>query len=159
MVDIRRPDGFALASGRLHFSCMQFTYQGLAHRNHSNCLPDGWSDACNFHIWSLSVVRTVEICMHDLPYGGHRPYGFCRLPIRTVSLERWILLELWSRTICHYVRTDVTLNSSKFLDAKGRLDDIATSSGQMLLTDEHPDGLQGRPDGFFGSNFYELESA
>jgi hypothetical protein len=48
--------------------------------------------------------------------------------------------------ICHYDRTDATLNSSKFLDTDRRPDCIATSSGQMLLTDEHPDVLQVRPD-------------
>jgi hypothetical protein len=62
--------------------------------------PDGWTGARNFHIWSLIVrtmkadVRTVELCMHDLPYRGHlpdgithRPDGCSRLPI-TVSWGR-----------------------------------------------------------------------
>jgi hypothetical protein len=34
-----------------------------------------------------------------------------------------------------------------------------SSSRRMLLTDEHPNGLQGRPDGCLGSDFSELESA
>jgi hypothetical protein len=42
------------------------------------------------------------------------------------------------RTICHYIWTDVTLNSSKFLDTDEHPDDIATSSERKLLTDEHP---------------------
>jgi hypothetical protein len=63
-----------------------------------------------------------------------------------------------SRTICHYVWTDVTLNSSKFLNTYGRLDGIAKSSGRMLVIDERPDGLQGRPNGFLGFDFSELES-
>jgi uncharacterized ion transporter superfamily protein YfcC len=62
-------------------------------------------------------------------------------------------------TICHYVWTDVTLNSLKFLDTDGRPNGIAMSSGRMLLTDERLDDLQGRPDGFLGSDFSMLESA
>jgi hypothetical protein len=70
------PEGVALASGRLHFSCTQFLYQGFEHPDHEGWRPDGWTNACNFHIWSLSVrtmktdVWTVELCMHDLPYEG-----------------------------------------------------------------------------------------
>jgi hypothetical protein len=62
-------------------------------------------------------------------------------------------------TICHYVRTDATLNSSKFLDTDGRPDSISTSSGRMLLTEERPNGLQGRSDICLGSDFSELEFA
>jgi len=58
-------------------------------------------------------------------------------------------------TICHYVRTNATLNSSKFLDTDGRPDGIATSFGRMLLTDERPDALLSRPDGSLGSDFFE----
>jgi hypothetical protein len=57
------------------------------------------------------------------------------------------------RTICHYVRTDAILNSSKFLDTDGCLDGKLSSSGQMLLTDERPDGIPHRPDGSLGSDF------
>jgi hypothetical protein len=64
-----------------------------------------------------------------------------------------------SRTICHYVRTDATLNSLKLLDSDGRRDDITTSFGWMLLTDERLDALLSRPDENMGSDFYELESA
>jgi len=63
------------------------------------------------------------------------------------------------RTICHYVEKDVTLNSSKLLDTNDGSDGIATSSGQMLLTDERPDALLSRPDRSLGSDFSELESA
>jgi hypothetical protein len=55
---------------------------------------------------------------------------------------------------CHDVRTDVTLNCSKLLDIDGSLDGIASSSEQMLLTNEHPNALLGRPDGNKGSDFY-----
>jgi hypothetical protein len=44
------------------------------------------------------------------------------------------------RTICHYIRTDVILNSSKFLDTDGSPDGKFSSSGRMLLNDERPDG-------------------
>jgi hypothetical protein len=63
------------------------------------------------------------------------------------------------RTCCSDVQTDVTLNCSKLLDTDGRLDGIATSSGQMLLTDERSDALLGRFNRNKGSNFSELESA
>jgi hypothetical protein len=44
------PDGVALSSGRSHFSCTQFPYQGLVRLDHDICCPDGESDARNFHI-------------------------------------------------------------------------------------------------------------
>jgi hypothetical protein len=62
------------------------------------------------------------------------------------------------RTICHYVRLDATLNSSKLLDTDGGPDGIDMSSGRMLLTNERPDALLSRLDGSLGSNFSELES-
>jgi hypothetical protein len=62
------------------------------------------------------------------------------------------------RTCCHDVRTDATLNYSKLLYTEGSPDGIATSSGLMLLTDEHPDILLGHLDGNKGSDFFELES-
>jgi hypothetical protein len=43
------------------------------------------------------------------------------------------------RTHCWDVRADPILNSSKLLDTDGHLDGIATSSRQMLLTDESPE--------------------
>jgi hypothetical protein len=49
--------------------------------------------------------------------------------------------------ICHYVRTDATLNCLKILDTDGRSDGKISSSGRMLLTDERPDGIPRRPDG------------
>jgi hypothetical protein len=63
------------------------------------------------------------------------------------------------RMCFHDVRTDATLNCSKPLDTDGCLDGIATSSGWMLLTDEHLEALLIRPDGNMGSDFSELESA
>jgi hypothetical protein len=38
------------------------------------------------------------------------------------------------------------LNCSKLLDIDGRPDGKISSSGQMLLTDERPDGIPRRPD-------------
>jgi hypothetical protein len=61
--------------------------------------------------------------------------------------------------ICHYVRTDATLNSLKLLDIDGGSDGIATSSGWMLLTDECLDALLSCWDRSLGSGFSELESA
>jgi hypothetical protein len=61
--------------------------------------------------------------------------------------------------ICHYSRTDATLNSSKLLDTDGHPDGITASSGRMLLTDESPDASLDCPDGNLGSDFSELESA
>jgi hypothetical protein len=46
----------------------------------------------------------------------------------------------------------------KFLDTNGSSDGIAMSPGWMLLTDERPDALLGRPDRNKGSDFSELES-
>jgi hypothetical protein len=45
--------------------------------------------------------------------------------------------------ICHYIRTDANLNCSKLLDTDGRPDGKFSSSGRMLLTEEHPDGCKG----------------
>jgi hypothetical protein len=56
-------------------------------------------------------------------------------------------------TCCHDIRTNATLNCSNLLDTDGSLDGIATSSGQMLLTDERPDALLGRSDRNKGSDF------
>jgi hypothetical protein len=76
-----RSDGVVLSSGRSHFSCTQFPYQGLARPDHHICHPDGESDARNFHIWSSHVwtMKTVvwmsEFWMRDLHYGWARPDG------------------------------------------------------------------------------------
>jgi hypothetical protein len=59
---------------------------------------------------------------------------------------------------CHDVRRDATLNYSNLLDTDGRPDDIATTSGHMLLTDKRPDALLDRRDRKKGSDFSELES-
>jgi hypothetical protein len=61
------------------------------------------------------------------------------------------LMSVW--TCCCGVQTDATLNSSNLLDTDGRPDGITTSSGRMLLTDEHPDILLGCQDGNKGSDF------
>jgi len=53
---------------------------------------------------------------------------------------------------------DAILNYSNLLDTDGCPDGIATSSGRMLLTDEHLDTLMSRPDGNKGFNFFELKS-
>jgi len=64
------------------------------------------------------------------------------------------------RTICHYVLKDAILNSLKFLDTDGHPDEKFSSSGrnttlsgQMLLTDELPDGIPRRLEGSLGSDF------
>jgi hypothetical protein len=62
-------------------------------------------------------------------------------------------------TICHYVMTDAILNCSKFLDTDGRLDGKFSSSGWMLLTDEHLDVILSRLDESLRSDFSELKSA
>jgi hypothetical protein len=63
------------------------------------------------------------------------------------------------QTICLYVWTDASWNSSKFLDTDGHPDGIATLYGRMLLTDERPDALMSHPDESLGSDFSELESS
>jgi hypothetical protein len=44
------------------------------------------------------------------------------------------------------------------MDTDGRSDGIATPSGRMLRTDEHPDVILGPPGGCLGSNFSILKS-
>jgi hypothetical protein len=61
-------------------------------------------------------------------------------------------------TICHYVQTDATLNSSKLLDTDGRLDGKFSSSVWMLLIDERPDGIPCCPDGCKGAELTDLNS-
>jgi hypothetical protein len=51
-----------------------------------------------------------------------------------------------------------TLNCLKLLDTDGSPDGIATSSEQMLLTDECLNALLGHPDGNMGYDFSDLES-
>jgi hypothetical protein len=53
--------------------------------------------------------------------------------------------------ICHYVRTDATLNSSKLLDTDGGPKGIATFSRRMSLTDEGSDASLGCLDRNMGS--------
>jgi hypothetical protein len=141
-----RPDGGALSSGRSHFRCRQFPYQGFACPVQGNGHPDGWFDARNFHIW-CSRIRTKKtgfwtsgFWMRYLPYGWASPDGnaHCRdgcsnLPI-SVFLKRnpiagWTLSVV--RTCCWNVRTDASWSSSKFLDTDGRPDGKFLSSGRM----------------------------
>jgi hypothetical protein len=63
-----------------------------------------------------------------------------------------------NRTICYYVRTNATLNSSKLLDIDGGPESITTSFGWMMLIDDHPEALLSSPGGSLGSDFSELES-
>jgi hypothetical protein len=133
-----RSDGVALAFGRLHFCCTTCLTKdsvrtGTPHRPNSLqlsshiCVWDRNPITCR----NLNGVRTV------LP---HHPDG-C-----TWTLDSSRTLNS-VRTICHYVRTDAILNSSKFLDTDGRPDEKFSSSGRMLLTDECLDGnitLSGR---------------
>jgi hypothetical protein len=106
---ISRPrlDGVALASGWLHFfwtTCLtkDSFRTGTPHR------PDG------LQLSSHICVRTV------LP---RRPDGW------TWTLDSSRTLNS-VQTICHYVRTDAILNSSKFLDTDRRPDRKFSSSGQ-----------------------------
>jgi hypothetical protein len=128
---VGRPDGVALASGWLYFcytTCLSkdSVWTGTPHR------PDGlqlsshicvW-DSNPITCWTLNGVRTV------LPR---------RLDGCTWTLDSSRTLNS-GRTICHYVRTDAILNSSKFLDTDGRPNKKFSSFGRMLLTDECPDG-------------------
>jgi len=82
----------------------------------------------------------------------HRPDG-CTEMLETSRTLKSV------RTCCHDVRTNETLNYSKLLDIDGSPDGIATSSGQMLLTDERPNSRQGHPNEILGSDFSDLESA
>jgi hypothetical protein len=61
--------------------------------------------------------------------------------------------------ICHYIRTDATLNSSKLLDTDGHPDRKFSSSGRMLLTNERPDGIPHCLDGCKGTELTDLNSA
>jgi hypothetical protein len=82
-----RPDGFTMSTRRSHFSCTQFPYEGFARPDQGNGLPDGWSNAHNFHICSSrirtmnAVIRMSEFWMRNLPYGWVRLDGCSNLPI------------------------------------------------------------------------------
>jgi hypothetical protein len=54
---------------------------------------------------------------------------------------------------------EATESSLMLLDTDWSPDDIAMSSKRMLLTNERPDTLLGRPDGNKGSDFSDLEFA
>jgi hypothetical protein len=167
------PDGVALASGRLHISYTQFPYQGLEHPDHESCRPDGWIDACIFHIWSLSVrsmktdVRTVELCMHDLPYEGersdrntHRPDGCSCLPIYVFWKEIFQPVEYWN-LLDMLLRSSDGCKMEQFEGSRHR----GRSRRKVLIvwtddawTVERSDGISRRPDGCKASNFFNLES-
>jgi hypothetical protein len=70
---------------------------------------------------------------------------YCHI-VRTDALERWI-------------QTNAILNSSKFLDIDGRPDGKFSSFGQMLLTNERPDGIPRCPDECKGTELTDLNSA
>jgi hypothetical protein len=80
--------------------------------------------------WNVLVVRTDDAWKVECPDGiSHRPDGCTGMLKSSRTLNS-------SQTICHYIRTNATLNSSKFLDTDGCLDGITTSSGRKLQTDE-----------------------
>jgi hypothetical protein len=155
-------DGGSLLPRRSHFRCKQFPYKGFTRPDWGNGRPDGWFDVRNFYIWSkcirtmLTGIRTVELYMHDLPYGGHRPDGIthlpdgcCRLPI-TVSWSRNPkLVKHWmaSGRYSNVVRTD----SLEHWDLLELLKSVRTichyvwtdanfNCSKLLDTDARPDG-------------------
>jgi len=152
---------------------MQFPYQGFERPDHEGCPSDGWIDARNFHIWSLSVrtmkndVRTIDLCMHDLPYEGERPDGNTHRPDGCSCLPISVFLERIFQPIEHWDRPDVLLRSpdryklEQFKDSRHR-----RRSRQKVLvvrmddawTVERPNGISRRPNGCKGSNFSVLES-
>jgi hypothetical protein len=126
-----RPEGVALASGRLHFCCTtcltkDSVQTGTSHR------PDGFQLSSHICVWDRNPItcRTLNGVRTVLP---RRPYG-CTWTLDSSRTLNSI------RTIYHYVQTDAILNSLKFLDTDGRSDGKFSSSGRMLLTDECPDG-------------------
>jgi hypothetical protein len=83
--------------------------------------------------------RKVFVIRTDDAWTVERPDGITRRPDGcTGTLKSFRTLNS-GRTIRHYVRTDITLNSLKFLDTDGHLDGFATSFGRKLLTNERPD--------------------
>lgn len=104
--------------------------------------------------------------LHVLPYQGPRSdsvaLSFKRMQKSSHicvyegnPITCWTLMSV--RTCCHDVRMDATLNYSNLLDTDGCPDDITTSSGRMLLTDEHPDTLLDHPNRNKGSDLSKLE--
>jgi hypothetical protein len=158
------PDGVALSSGRLHFSCTQFPYQGFTRPDQGNGRLDSWLDERNFHISSSRVqtmkannVRTSEFWMRDLPYGmsasGRESTSSGRLQRSShicVSKRNLIAGRTLSvvRTCYWNVRTDASWYNSKLLDIEEGLDGKFSSSGQMMLwTVGFLDGISCRADG------------
>jgi hypothetical protein len=141
-----RPDGVALSSGRLHFSCTQFPYQGLARPDHDICRPESESDARNFHIWRSrirtmkTVVRTSEFWMHDLwmSASGHESTSSGRLQLSShiCVLERNPIADrtLSGVRTCYWsIRTDASWSSSKLLDTGEGPNGKFSSSGRTML--------------------------
>jgi len=95
------PDGVTMLSGRSHFSCTQFRYQGFARPDQGNGRPNGWLDARNFHISSSrvrtmkAVVQTSEFWMCNLPYGWAHPDGNPHLPNGCSDLSIFVF---WKET-------------------------------------------------------------
>jgi hypothetical protein len=125
-----RLEGVALASGRLHFSC-------------TTCLTkDSNRTGTPNRLDSLQLSSHICVCDRN-PIACRTMNGVQTVLPRRPDGWTWTLDSSWTlnsvRTICHYLRMDAILNSSKFLDTYGRLDGKFSSSGRMLLTDERPD--------------------
>jgi hypothetical protein len=148
----------ACASGpwRLKSGWLNFVY--------TSCLIKDAVRTGTHIVWTITVVfpylcqRWKSFYLSNTGHPGGIASSSGRLNWCTWTLDYSGSLKS-GRTICHYVRTNATLNSSKLLDTDGGLDWKFSSSGWMLLTDERSDGLQGRPDGCLGSDFSELEFA
>jgi hypothetical protein len=101
-------------------------------------------DGCKLDQFEASWHRgrfgcKVLVVWTDDAWKVESPEGISRLPDGcTGTLKSSRTLNI-GRTICHYVRTDATLNSSKFLDTDGRPDGFSTLSRRKLLTDERLD--------------------
>jgi len=92
---IKIPDGLTeRLDGQLQPPCQNSTESSHNKATLGRCCPSVWTVALWLHVitiirlWSVRTlkgdVRMVELCMHVLPYGEHRPDGSSRLPI-TVS--------------------------------------------------------------------------
>jgi len=111
-------DGVALSSGRSHFGCTLFPYQGLERPDHNICRLDSWSNARNCHIWSLSFRpwrptsgRLDLECMTCLMNERIRTSGLLQLSSPIYVLERNLIAD-WTldgiRTCYWDIRTDAS---------------------------------------------------
>jgi hypothetical protein len=168
-----RLDSVVQSSGRWHFSCTQFPYQGFARPNQGNGHPDGWLDVCNFHINSSrvrtkkAVVRTSEFWMRNLPYGWASPDKIHL--VRTVAVIFPYLCfgkksHSWSNTDC---LPDVLLKcpdgckleqfeASWHRGRSGRKDLVVRMDDAWTV--ERPDGISHHLDGCQGTeiNCHEI---